>query len=755
MDTSSAIPDRHPLRVFTEARLHHGPGAGIYAIDAASGDATWRPYSDIVGPIELAARVGPPEVDAVIPLGDVDVRGLPYFHGPAQLLRCLPRLVPSLWRAAGGAKLCMIRLPGVIGLGAGVAARLRRRPYAVEVLGDPMTLLRSGAAGRLGFVLAPLAGAVMAWVVTGAVGGRYVTRRALQQQYPLAAGRPSHTYSTVRLDSDDYRLDPRRYSTPIRRVITIGNQDQPYKGHDDLIRAVALLRESGREIELTLVGDGHCQEQLRRLATDCGVSDLVDFAGRVNDRGRLRELLDSADLYVQPSRSEGLPRALIEAMARGLPAIGTDVGGIGELLASDRLVPAARPDRLAAAILRFGNAPDQLSEAATQNLTAARRYSVESQSVRVADWMAFLRRTRAEEASASVAHVFGAMDRGGAELRTIELARRVPAVRHTYVTLSGRRGELADDIEREGGAVRPCRLSLSWPLAFRRLIRQERVEVVVSNVATFSGVVLLVARWAGVNRRVAYLRSDGDQHGNGVRRRAQRTLMRRLIDRYATDVVGNAPGPLRFALGPDREPDRRAAVVPDGVDSGPAPDHDGPHVGPLAVVHVARTLASKRRPRALEILAAARSSGLNARLTMVGSVTSEERHQLEQLADDLGVAASVDFVGVVEDVAAIMRRADVLLVTSTREGLPGVVLEALASGCPVVATTLPGTQYIAAHCVGITLVDTDADDAWVSALRGAGDAGSSIRTQIWDCFRTSPFAMTNAVERVSGLWQPR
>lgn len=83
-------------------------------------------------------------------------------------------------------------------------------------------------------------------------------------------------------------------------------------------------------------GSGHVSNS---FAGRLGVADRVTFVGTVPAGAAVRAHLDAADLVVVPSRTEGLPRALIEAMARGLPAVGTTVGGIPELLADVDLVP--------------------------------------------------------------------------------------------------------------------------------------------------------------------------------------------------------------------------------------------------------------------------------------------------------------------------------------------------------------------------------------------------------------------------------
>ncbi|GAB3976194.1 glycosyltransferase family 4 protein [Plantactinospora veratri] len=80
------------------------------------------------------------------------------------------------------------------------------------------------------------------------------------------------------------------------------------------------------------LGDGRYRPRLERLATDLGVRRQVHFTGTISAATEVRRQLDAADLFVMPSRTEGLPKALIEAMARGLPAVATSVGGIPELL---------------------------------------------------------------------------------------------------------------------------------------------------------------------------------------------------------------------------------------------------------------------------------------------------------------------------------------------------------------------------------------------------------------------------------------
>ena len=126
-----------------------------------------------------------------------------------------------------------------------------------------------------------------------------------------------------------------------------------------MIEALARLKAAGRtDVEYRLAGGGD-PTALRELAQRLGVAEQVVFVGSL-PHDAVFSWLDGLDLYIQPSLQEGLPRALIEAMSRGLPAFAAHTGGMPELLGDAcifakkdvcgivRLLDACTPERMAA-----------------------------------------------------------------------------------------------------------------------------------------------------------------------------------------------------------------------------------------------------------------------------------------------------------------------------------------------------------------------------------------------------------------------
>ena len=124
----------------------------------------------------------------------------------------------------------------------------------------------------------------------------------------------------------------------------------PPKDHDTLLRAVALTRMHHPSVQLWMVGDGPLECSLRKLSDELGLNDCVTFFGEQAD---VSPFMLAADLFVMSSVTEGLPVSLLEAMSAGLPAVVTDVGGMGEiarLSGAVTLVPASDPEGMAAAL---------------------------------------------------------------------------------------------------------------------------------------------------------------------------------------------------------------------------------------------------------------------------------------------------------------------------------------------------------------------------------------------------------------------
>jgi glycosyltransferase involved in cell wall biosynthesis len=157
-------------------------------------------------------------------------------------------------------------------------------------------------------------------------------------------------------------------------VVLVGSLEQLYKGPDVLIEAAALCAGFGLHFRITIVGDGRHRTELEALAHARGLTDRIRFTGNLPPGNAVRAELDRADLFVLPSRTEGLPRALIEAMARGLPCIASAVGGVPELLAPSELVTPGDKSALACKLRDVLTDPQRLARLSAENLDKAREF---------------------------------------------------------------------------------------------------------------------------------------------------------------------------------------------------------------------------------------------------------------------------------------------------------------------------------------------------------------------------------------------
>jgi glycosyltransferase involved in cell wall biosynthesis len=149
-----------------------------------------------------------------------------------------------------------------------------------------------------------------------------------------------------------------------RLIVMVGNMHSDVKGHPWLIAAAPAVIHEFPSTRFVLVGDGEARPGLEKQVRELGLSQSFLFLGRRSDVPRI---LASCDVAVLPSRAEGLPNAVLEYMAAGLPTVVTRVGGNEELVedgVTGLLVPAEDPDALSAALLKYLQNPEEAGKIA-------------------------------------------------------------------------------------------------------------------------------------------------------------------------------------------------------------------------------------------------------------------------------------------------------------------------------------------------------------------------------------------------------
>lgn len=348
------------LVVTVEYRFPKTP-TGQYLAVPSFGPRFWQRYLTVFDGVLVIGRTEPldaaGQTEHLVPLDHPRVELLPLsaFRGVRGFASQAHRTAGTSIRALQSQDAILMRVPSPISLPLTLAAWSQRRPYGLEVLGDPHGVMARGAHAhplrpilRLGLTRQLVAQAKHAAVVS------YVSRLGLRDRYPagepcreyFAADAPSFEYDLPGGASRGLRVEARPQRRCIQRIVTVASLEQPYKGIDTLLRALADAAGRGVGTCLEVLGDGRHRWEYENQATALGISDRVIFRGTVSAENVL-EALDRSDLFVLASRTEGLPRAMVEAMGRGLPCLGTPVGGIPELLSAQCLFPVDDHQRLA------------------------------------------------------------------------------------------------------------------------------------------------------------------------------------------------------------------------------------------------------------------------------------------------------------------------------------------------------------------------------------------------------------------------
>ena len=303
-------------------------------------DQMFERYFKVADSLEVIIRVRDiPQVEAVksmcrIENSQISVTECPNLSSARGMLTQVPRALKLLENRISNADIVFVRLPSNIGnLAISVCKKLRKK-YLVEVVGCPWDAYWNY--GLQGKILAFPAKKIMMYNVKNAPYVVYVTNEFLQKKYPTN-GKSIGCSNVELVEMSDEVLQKRierikSYSSKNKFTIgTAAGLDVLFKGQEYIIRALGELKRKGITcFEYNLVGGG-TGARLLKIAEECDVEEQFHIIGQI-PHNKIFEWLDGIDIYAQPSRQEGLPRAMIEAMSRALPCIGAKTAGIPELI---------------------------------------------------------------------------------------------------------------------------------------------------------------------------------------------------------------------------------------------------------------------------------------------------------------------------------------------------------------------------------------------------------------------------------------
>lgn len=276
--------------------------------------------------------------------------------------------------AVSNADLIIGRMPATIARIAIEEAFKQGKPCLVEVVGHPFEILwHHSLKGKL---LAYMESCIAKRLIKKAPYVLYVTKEYLQKDYPTSGLNVGIADSELKTFDDSVlveRLDKIKQGSDKLKLCTIGAVNVIYKGQEFVIRALSILKAKGIDkFEYYVVGGGD-NSRLKTIAEECGVLDNVKFVGSV-PHANIFSLLQDIDIYMQPSMTEGLPRSVIEAISMAVPCIGSNAGGIPELIDKEYIFDKNKNQSIQIAAILEHFTEEKLLEQAQVNFKRSKEY---------------------------------------------------------------------------------------------------------------------------------------------------------------------------------------------------------------------------------------------------------------------------------------------------------------------------------------------------------------------------------------------
>lgn len=274
----------------------------------------------------------------------------------------------------------IVRLPSIIGIQACHLCNKYKKNYLVEMVGCPFDALWNYG-GIKAKIFAPIMYIINKFLIKKAPNVLYVSKKFLQERYPSKCN--TIGVSDVKIDFPDLSILEKRIEriekydkNTVYKFGLIGSLKVNYKGHDTAIKALARIKDNIK-FELHFLGTNNeaSIKKWSNLAKKHGIQDKLFFDGVLPGGKPVLNWIDNIDIYLIPSLTEGLPRALVEAMSRASVCIGVKAGGIPELLSQNMIVSKKDYKNMSKLIVKLLNDKKTMIDEAKNNFNKSKNYT--------------------------------------------------------------------------------------------------------------------------------------------------------------------------------------------------------------------------------------------------------------------------------------------------------------------------------------------------------------------------------------------
>jgi glycosyltransferase involved in cell wall biosynthesis len=372
------------LLVAVDAHIFHTQDGRYWCKSIYSYDFFKR-YLNIYDSIRIVSRVKEitcADENMLLVSGEgIEIVGIPFYQGPKQLAKKYFRIRRSFRGIYDTCDVALFRMPSQTAYMAYIH-KPKHIPFAGEIVYDPNGSADDENDNILIKIYNYILNRRLKRFCADANGVSYVTEDAIQRCFPSYAriyGEDKKHfetyYSTIVLPESAY-LGSRDYSDikSLKLVISNVAMNSERKGEKTVIKAVKIARDRGYDVTAVVIGDGSKRKEFESYAEKLHIKEHIKFTGLLPRPQDVRKILIESDVYILPTKAEGLPRGILEAMAAGMPVLSSPVGGIPEIIDAEFLFRPLEAEAYADKICELLERPEKLSMMSRDNYEKSKEY---------------------------------------------------------------------------------------------------------------------------------------------------------------------------------------------------------------------------------------------------------------------------------------------------------------------------------------------------------------------------------------------